>query len=316
MANASLRLIGEKSALLSFLFHGLFLDEDEFSAGIVDPQQGITVEMFRSFIAHFKNQSYQFISPADIPQGLQPEGKYLLITFDDGYYNNVRALPVLEEFDVPAVFFISSDHVRQGKAYWWDVVFREFGKRGKTKDEIRQAQNDYKRLQTGSVESLLKAQFGKESLRPVGDLDRPFNASELRAFADHRLVVLGNHTKDHAILTNYSAAEIAEQIQGAQDAIREMTGKLPEIIAYPNGEYSEDIAHMARSAGLRLGMVVQAGKNKLSVRGLAKEAMRIKRFIIWGDCGIDSQCRASRSDVSLYRTLKQIRFRTRPGFSY
>ncbi len=316
IADASLRLIGERGALLSFLFHGLFQDEGELSAGVVDPQQGVTVEMFRSFIGHFKNQSYKFISPADIMEGLQPQGRYVLITFDDGYYNNVRALPVLEEFDVPAVFFISTDHVWQGKAYWWDVIFREFGRRGRTKDEVRVAQNKCKRLKTGAVETWLKAEFGEHSLTPVGELDRPFSKSELGKFANHRLVVLGNHTKDHAILTNYSTAEISEQIQGAQDAIGEMTGKFPDIIAYPNGEYSEDIMQMAQAAGLSLGVVVEPGKNKVPIRALAREAMRMKRFIIWGNSGIDAQCRASRSDISLYRTLKQIHFITRAGFSY
>ena len=96
-------------------------------------------------------------------EGLQPQGKYVLIPFDDGYYNNVRALPVLEEFDVPAVFFISTDHVRRGKAYWWDVIFREFGRRGRTKDEVRVAQNKCKRLKTGAVEAWLKAEFGEHS---------------------------------------------------------------------------------------------------------------------------------------------------------
>jgi len=94
-------------------------------------------------------------------------------------------------------------------------------------------------------------------MTPVGELDRPFSKSELGKFANHRLVVLGNHTKDHAILTNYCTAEISEQIQGAQDAIGEMTGKFPDIIAYPNGEYSEDIMQMAQAAGLSLGVVVE-----------------------------------------------------------
>ena len=41
-----------------------------------------------------------------------------MLTFDDGYYNNHLALPVLEEFDVPALFFISTNHVKQQKCFW------------------------------------------------------------------------------------------------------------------------------------------------------------------------------------------------------
>src|SRR5260370_7609407 len=97
-----------------------------------------------------------------------------------------------------------------------------------------------------------KKEFGKDGLRPVDDLDRPFTPSELREFAEHRLVSIGNHTKNHAILTNYSLAEAREQIQGAQDAIQEMTGKIPEMISYPNGNSSTQIDQSAQHTELQL----------------------------------------------------------------
>ncbi|MEJ7665168.1 MAG: polysaccharide deacetylase family protein [Hymenobacter sp.] len=64
------------------------------------------------------------MSPADVLRGLDPAGKYALITFDDGYFNNHLALPVLRRYGVPATFFISSHHVLSGQAFWWDVVYR------------------------------------------------------------------------------------------------------------------------------------------------------------------------------------------------
>lgn len=52
------------------------------------------------------DSGYTFVQPNDIYPGLRPEPhqKLALITFDDGYYNNTHLIPVLEEFEVPALF--------------------------------------------------------------------------------------------------------------------------------------------------------------------------------------------------------------------
>src|SRR5439155_15926022 len=111
----------ERAGLLVFLFHSLFRDEREIALNHVDPLDRTTVGQFLEFVAYYRNQGYQFIGPDDLLNGLKPDGTYALITFDDGYYNNTLALPVLQRYQVPAVFFISTDHVRENKCFWWDV---------------------------------------------------------------------------------------------------------------------------------------------------------------------------------------------------
>jgi len=313
LASVCLGAVGEPRSLLIFLFHSLFRDGDEARAGVVDPQQSITVDMLRRFVSHFLEHSYRFVSPADIVKGLDSGGRNVLITFDDGYYNNLRALPVLEEFGVPAVFFVSSDHIEKGKAFWWDVVFREFRKRHRTDPEIRDAIAGYKRLTTAAVESDLRLQFGDAALSPVADLDRPFRVAELEEFAKHPLVFMGNHTKDHAILTNYSDAEARKQISDGQKDIFEMTGRMPEMIAYPNGKASPAIQAAAWDAGLRLGVGVCPGKNRVPLQVDTGRAMEMKRFTLWGDAEIEMQCRISRSSLSLYRSFRDIRTRIDAG---
>src|SRR5229473_1185731 len=314
MASGFLSVTHEEGALLCFLFHPLFESGEEVRSGILDPQQGITVEMFRAFLGHFHDLGYEFVSPRQILDGLPRVGKYVLLTFDDGYCNNLRVLPMMEEFNAPAVFFISSDHVREGKAFWWDAAFREGRKHGKTEAEIRRTVAGYKRLKTEEVERDLKKEFGEDALWPVGELDRPFTPGELRTFSEHRLVSLGNHTKNHAILTNYSLAEAREQIQGGQDAIQEMTGTIPQMISYPNGNSSPEIQRAAREIGLALGVVVRGGKNRLPLRIGAPEAMALKRFTLWGDRGIAAQCRVSRANISYYRLLESFKARASVAF--
>jgi peptidoglycan/xylan/chitin deacetylase (PgdA/CDA1 family) len=307
LTSLSLRVGPERNHLISFLFHGLFTGADEVASGAADPQQAITVDMFRTLVSHFKSHSYRFVSPSDIAQGLPADGKYILLTFDDGYYNNVRALPVLEEFDVPAIFFISTAHVKEQKAFWWDVVYRECCKRPGQLSGIDRLIAAYKLLKTHEVEGQLKKTYGDTALHPVGDSDRPFSLSELRQFAKHKCVFLGNHTTDHAILPNYSRAEIYGQINGAQEDLKEITGQVPTIIAYPNGKVSTEILQIARDAGLNLGIGVQPGRNQLPIETLSRHAMSLRRFTLWGDREIEQQCRVSRSGISLYRLFRGLK---------
>src|SRR5581483_5848129 len=121
----------------------------------------------------------------------------------------------------------------------------------------------YKRLRTCEIESRLKKVYGPNALVPVSDLDRPFTPSELKQFATHPLVTIGNHTQDHAILTNYSAVDQQAQILAAQDDIREICGRIPVIISYPNGNYSSETTELAQSCGLQLGVSCSGGQDRL-----------------------------------------------------
>jgi peptidoglycan/xylan/chitin deacetylase (PgdA/CDA1 family) len=305
-ANLGLKCTRERGTLLIFLFHSLFKDEQEARCGVMDPQQGITVEMFKTFLFHFHANGYRFVTPQEISAGLAEDRKHVFITFDDGYKNNLRALPILEEFEAPAVFFISSEHVKTGKSFWWDVLLREGKKLGHTDAEIDRRIAGCKKHRTEDVELHLRNEFGEHALWPVGDLDRPFTPSELRAFASHRLVFVGNHTRDHAILPNYSESEISMQIRQAQNDIREMTGRTPKMIAYPNGSESVKIRNAAREAGLRLGVGTRPGHNRLPLPSNSWDGMALKRLTLRGDRGIEQQCRSSRSSFSIHRLLQDV----------
>ena len=61
-------------------------------------------------------------------------------------------------------------------------------------NEIRKDQMLFKILKQNEIEKILIQQFGKKSLRPINDTDRPFEVSELKDFSSHPNVHIGNHT--------------------------------------------------------------------------------------------------------------------------
>lgn len=313
IAKAYLKLFRERNALMAFLFHSLFRSEQEIAQNLVDPLQRTTVAQFRQFIEYYLKAGYKFISPADLLNGLPVDRKYALITFDDGYYNNVLARPLLEEYGVPAVFFISTNHVRENKCYWWDALYRERTAQGASHAQIKREAVSMKRLRTDEIEAELVSRFGPDVLRPRGDIDRPFSPAELRDFAASPYVHLGNHTANHAILTNYSPAEVRQQVLDAQAALREMTGAEPVSIAYPNGANDDSIVSACGNLGLKVGFTVRPEKVALPLESNGDALLRLGRFCPHGEDPILTQCRTYRSDLQLYGKFRDGYLRLRRG---
>ena len=131
------------------------------------------------------------------------------------------------------------------------------------------------------------------------DAVRPFTIAELKQFSREPYVHLGNHTHDHAILTNYSDEQVGEQIGTAQRELTEITGEMPKIISYPNGNCSESIVRIAREQGLRIGLTVEPMKNRLPIRPEEIESMYIGRFMLEGNTDIRQQCRMCRAGIMM-----------------
>jgi peptidoglycan/xylan/chitin deacetylase (PgdA/CDA1 family) len=304
LARAYLSCFQEKNGLLSFLFHSLFRDEAEIALNEVDPLQRTTVDQFRRFVEYYLEHDYRFIAAADLLEGLAPDRKYAVITFDDGYFNNTLALPILEEYGIPATFFVSTENVRQNKCFWWDILYREHLARGTSPRALQRARLELKSKTTEQIEAALKDRFGAGAFVPHGDIDRPFTPAELREFAKHRYVALGNHTANHAILTNYTPDEARKQVMEGQRCLEEMTGIRPSVIAYPNGAHSVEILETCEQAGLKVGFTITPGKNPIPVDSQSTALLRLGRFAPLGDYKIETQCRTYRSDLLLYGALR------------
>lgn len=296
----SLSLINrDRPALLTFLFHSLFRDQREIDLNHVDPQQCVTGDHMVQFIRYFQSAGYRFIAPGQLNEDLDPAGNYLLITFDDGYYNNTRMLDIMEQHEVPATFFVTTGNLLRNECFWWDVVYRERRRQGKIRAEISAEQKSLKKFQHVEICDRLRRQFGENCFAPWSDTDRVMTVGELQEFAGHPLVSIGNHTTDHFLLDNYPESQVLEQIANAQVELQQMLGSKPDIIAYPNGNYSAAAIRAARRAGLKTGITVDKRKNYLPIDWHSDEALQLGRFVLWGTEDIATQCDIFRSDFRI-----------------
>lgn len=288
----------DRPAMLGFLFHALFDDAQEIARGHVDAQQGITAVHMQQFIEHFLRAGYRFISPEQNADFLDSSEKCICITFDDGYFNNLRMLPLLEQYDIPATFYITTGNVEMQQCFWWDVVYRERHRRGTEKPLISREQKMLKHKSHQEIIAYLQQEFGKNCLQPWSDTDRPMNIEELQGFAQHPLVYIGNHTRDHYLLDRCSYRDIEQQILRTQQDLDDWLGKAPKSIAYPNGNYSDATLVAARKAGLTYGLSLDKRKTRLPVRN-GTSCFTLGRFTLWGRDDIDAQCEITRSDIPL-----------------
>ncbi|OYY52967.1 MAG: hypothetical protein B7X59_08970 [Polaromonas sp. 39-63-203] len=289
LALAADRRAQAPDTLVNVLFHSLYESPAHLGKGELGPNQDVTVADFRGFVEEMLESGYTVVSPAQIDAGLPPGGRYLTITFDDGYFNNTLALDVLNEFRAPATFFISTDHVRQNKAFWWDAFSRALARSGATPGEQKIEIERVKTWTPEKIDAFLCERFGPSVLTPHSDVDRPFTPPELRQFALNPWVHLGNHTRDHAILTNCTPGQMAHQIESCQHALAEMVGYRPIVIAYPNGNHSPSAVRAAQDAGLRVGFTVAPHSEQLPLSDASR--MTLGRFLFFGGQDIRRQCR-------------------------
>jgi peptidoglycan/xylan/chitin deacetylase (PgdA/CDA1 family) len=305
LSQAYLARRGESDALLVFFFHGLVASQKERQNESVDPGQLAPVQSLGKLIEYFLAHGYSFVSPTSLLAGL-PKRKQALLTFDDGYANNQLALPVLKEYKVPALFCVSTGPSFANRAYWWDVLYRERRRAGATLPSIRAEQASLKSYTHTQIDDYLVKTFGLQALTASGDEDRPLTPAELLCLSREHLVHLGNHTRDHGILTNYEGSLVEEQIVGAQNDLRQLTGIVPRAIAYPDGGISEGVVRVARRAGLQLGFTTAPGKNGLPIVPGSATSMALRRFPSPNGQDADRQFLRCRSDVLLYPRLRAL----------
>jgi peptidoglycan/xylan/chitin deacetylase (PgdA/CDA1 family) len=213
------------------------------------------------------------------------------LTFDDGYANNLRALPLLAEAGMPTTIFLASGAILRQRCFWWDVAYREWRAEGAIHATIERRLRALKaeHRTSAAIEARLVARYGEAAFAPVGDADRPLTPAEVARLAATPGVALGNHTRGHDYLPELDDAAIRASIDHCQADIVALGGRAPVAIAYPNGDHDARVATLARAAGLRIGITSQPGMNPPFAPSDPDTAMRLRRFAFRGGLSAERQ---------------------------
>lgn len=217
----------------------------------------------------------------------------LLLTFDDGYIDNYTfAFPILDEFGIQGSFFIpgktfakhqlldvnkihyilaSANSVDIGQDLRYEMEFyrgKEFDY--KPTDELFQefgVPNRFddgetifikRMLQTVLPEKLRNIISSKLFKKYVGISEEQLafelymNMDQIHTMSRHGMHI-GIHGFDHYWLGNLKLDEMKNDIDSAIDALKEFIDTSAWSIAYPYGNYNDDVLNYIKSKGAKIG---------------------------------------------------------------
>jgi peptidoglycan/xylan/chitin deacetylase (PgdA/CDA1 family) len=259
--------------IFCILFHAMFSSKD--IEKYKHPYLYISKEDLKQSIELLLENQFNFLDPLNIETSAK-EGNNVLITFDDGYYNNIYSLEVLEEFKVKALFFFVEQQIINQKLFWWDVYFLNRIKYDSFSKIYKDIQT-YKTLRILEIENELIKLFGKKAYAAKDDLYRPMTIEELKKFSNHQFVEIGVHSSSHEILTNCSKSTIKNEIMNCKLFLEKILLKRIDCLSYPNGNYSSDIIKITRELGLTKAFTTVPGVNELKDYYNEDSAMQLKR---------------------------------------
>lgn len=204
-------------------------------------------------------------------------GPSVVVTFDDGYADNVReALPILEEVGVPATFFVSTGNLGSNREFWWDdleriiLAEREYHSSfelrdqylGKTWPTRNYAERDamyqemhilIKPLDVARRDDWLRQLRAWGGLAEEGrSTHSAMTINELQKLAESVVTTIGAHTVSHTPLAMLSSDEQQQEIVESRRQLEELTGREVTVFSYPFGgkdDYTGKTVRLCQKAG-------------------------------------------------------------------
>lgn len=264
------KLATEGPATLTY--HGVFpqdyaIVDERLDGNLVSAQQ------LRSQLQFLKKQ-YEFISPEDFRNwchgkiSLPPRA--LLLTCDDGLCNNLTVmLPVLREFDVKCIFFVTNACTEAKGALLWHerlclqlhyaadpftLHLSDLGIHADVRDERAKYDVGRQLMETLSSQSAevrstileeIQSQLGlsepwlsaDQRGGPLAGRFQTLGVSELRQLVDAGMCI-GAHTVSHPNLARMSDQLAATEIMGSREALSRTLNTEVWAFAYPFGNPS------------------------------------------------------------------------------
>ncbi|UCF67084.1 MAG: polysaccharide deacetylase family protein [Acidobacteriota bacterium] len=234
----------------------------------IDPGLSVTPERFREQIALLQRH-FELLAPGQLLARLaagSPQRRGVMITFDDGYRDNVEvALPILREFDAVAVFYVTSGPLQCSTWLWVSELRRltemlpegpldlpapgPVSVRRGSRRELRRALTGWLAgLDHSERERALDRLAARAGLERGAGLDGSFmSPDDLRTLRRSGMIV-GAHTRSHPHLDRVDAATGAAEVEGGRQDLERLLGEPVVHFAYPNPGGLGKFGPVARSA--------------------------------------------------------------------
>ena len=229
-----------RNGRFGLMFHGV--SKQRYSHLPFHVQPSMTQQEF-DLIMGWLQPRFPFLTLEQFLKGKQPG---VLLTFDDGLANNVElALPILEKYKAPAIFYVTVQHVIA--PHDWLPASRNWANQGWPAAEFDQIAHDF---------------YDGMTEQQLADCGR------------HPLITIGGHTWSHPFLTQCTDEALQKELIEAKQYLEDMSHQSITTFAYPTGDYDLRITEAVKQAGYTSAFVEQQQK-------VGIPSMEIKRVGIY-----------------------------------
>lgn len=216
-----------------------------------------------------------------------PEKPLAVITFDDGYRDNLTAAyPVLRKYSAPAIIFIAAESVGNGGAMWTaavESIFRNSRASAVKLDSLpsrrvfqwkdggderlkacHEIKTEMKRVPDAvrhAILNELREKMGAEGRSEAGKFPGMLSWEEVRELSKDPLMEIGSHSLTHRMLAKLPPEEAEHELNGSRKRIEEETGEKVLYVSYPGNSYNDQVQRCAQKAGYRAAFVVDRSLN-------------------------------------------------------
>ncbi len=287
LINNGLYAKGKANKFVIVMYHGVDRKQKtDFN------ERFFSVDNFEKQIAGFKKHSNLLTYDDFLNERYSSEKTNVLITFDDGYANNVNyALPVLDKYNAHALFFVTGVGTLNKKILWadaMDIVTRHADKKSSVTlndakfhfngmkfvcEELQMELAAYVQAskKTGYVEKenlvtqLLKIyDFTKD--KENDDYWQLMTDDQIRNASMSKNITIGSHGFYHNNLGSLSNSDALHEVDLSKKYLENIIQKEVNSIGFPDGSYTEQLNDSLNTAGFKKQFLVDFRYNDNSKR--------------------------------------------------
>ena len=296
------RLKADETAI--FLLHGVI--EKPVSAIRNYNRKHILKDELASLISALQTEGYalsmdEYVHIKKHNEKLPPRS--FVMTFDDGFENNVSvAAPVLEDYQVPGIIYLTTGFLDENRMSWIDQIDYAIEQTQKEQIIVRgtiySLHDDNQKITTLQAirenVKLNKALFldidryinevfdacGLLRITSNNDspLDRKMSWEQAKALHKHPLFTLGGHTHSHVIMSYVDDDELESEVSTCLDKINYHTNDKTIHFCYPEGLehcYNDTVIDCLKRHGILCSPSAIDGTNPIST-----DLFHLKRIFV------------------------------------
>lgn len=247
---------------------------------------------------------------ADRLRAGRPPHRAVVLTFDDGYIDNLTtAAPILEAEGLPATFFVPTGLLGHDTSFWWDALADCILHRrslpaplslhdpgAPTEAPLRLSpppphdrdgrKRLYKRLwtllsqRTPSHRAELLDQLcdATGTARTAPPSRRIMTASEVATLYQKPGMDLGAHAASHTPLRTLSPPAQRDELQQATRCLQALTGTAVPGLSYPNGAYNTATLKIADECGFKHACTTVGGAATWNTNPLTLPRLHVRNL--------------------------------------